>query len=377
MEKILVSIAPGFAFTCGAFLLLLSGVQLRIYFSKKYKRSRSLALFCFFSGFFALEHFVAQSRVFSPEFTHAYVGLSTLALCLSLAFYITSLSYFVAIPSWLFKTYRVGSLAVAFVTFIGVVASLAGGRSWFFHAHDLLHSGNYFVDSYTVRIGHPRQFINIILSITGVITVGGASVLLRRVLRTSRDTFFILGLMFSIVAAILENFLLPFTYSYFFPVVFMANLFEAFRMNSLSYREYVREKMARHFDQKVESESEKYQNSNLTEKRISELAKKLQTVLEKDKVYLNPNLSSESLAKKIGIPPYQLSQVVNIGLNTTFFELVSQYRIEEVKQRLKDEQYADETIINIAYSSGFNSKSAFNTAFKKQTGMTPSKFRKS
>ncbi len=377
MEKILVSIVPGFAFTCGTFLFFLSGVQLRIYISKMYKRSRSLALFCFFSGCFAFEHFVAQSRIFSPEFTHVYVGFSTLALCLSLAFYITSLSYFVAIPGWLFKSYRISSLTIAFLTLIGLIASLALENSWFFHAHDLLESGNYFVDSYTVRIGHPRQFLNIVLSITGFITVVGAVVLLQRVLKTSRDTFFVLGLVFSIVAATLENFLLPFTYSYFFPIVFMANLFEAFRMNSLSYREYVREKMARHFDQKGETESEKYQNSNLTEKRVNELAAKLQTVLEQDKAYLNPNLSSESLAKKIGIPPYQLSQVVNIGLNTTFFELISQYRIEEVKRRLKDEQYADETIINIAYSSGFNSKSAFNTAFKKQTGMTPSEFRKS
>ena len=125
-----------------------------------------------------------------------------------------------------------------------------------------------------------------------------------------------------------------------------------------------------------EPEYEKYQNSNLSEERVEELAKRVTRSLENEKLYMNPNLNSEDLAKKVGIPAYQLSQVVNIGLNTTFFELLSQYRIEEVKRKLIDQDYSDETIINIAYSSGFNSKSAFNTAFKKQTGVTPSVFRK-
>ena len=54
----------------------------------------------------------------------------------------------------------------------------------------------------------------------------------------------------------------------------------------------------------------------------------------------------------------------------------SQYRINHVKKLFEDKEYFNSTIINIAYDSGFNSKSAFNTAFKKQTGMTPSAYRK-
>ncbi len=376
MEKIIISIIPGVAFACTVFLMVLAAIQCRIYLNKGYLRSRSLGLFCFFSALFAFEHFVAQSRAFSASFTHCYVAISTLSLCLAMFNYMRSLSYFLAVPKWLYKSYTICTLVLAMAVGVAILASLVTGESYFFHPSESMQSANYFVSSYTLSIGTPQPFIDILLSATGVLTVVLTFVLLPLVWKSSRDIYFVLGLLFSLLAAFFENILLPFTYVLFFPVVFMSNMFEAFRMNSLSYREYVKFKREQQVGKKVDQETEKYQNSNLTEERIQELALKLKKVLDEDKVFLNPNLSSDDLAKKIGIPSYQLSQVVNIGLNTTFFELMSQRRIEEVKKRLLDNSYRDETIINIAYSSGFNSKSAFNTAFKKQTGVTPSVFRK-
>ncbi len=375
MMNVLISIIPGVSIAVGFFLLVLSGIQLKIYLKKGYQRSRSLSLFCFFSAVFALEHFVVQSRLFSPWFSHLYVLLSTASLCASLFFYISSLSYFVAIPGWVFRPYRWLAAVLSFVALASVPAFLFFNIYFGFDPNQMGFTGNYFVDSYATRLGQPVLVISSILSVSGAVTVLGAAVILRNVLRSSQDTYLVVGLLFSIFAAVIENFLLPFTFSYFVPVIFLSNLFEAFRMNSLSYREFRKEK-ERVKQSAVNVETKKYQNSNLTEQRIQELAEKITQVLGEQRLFENPNLNSEDLARKIGIPGYQLSQVVNIGLNTTFFELLSSYRIDDVKAKLLDEARREETIIDIAYSSGFNSKSTFNTAFKKQTGVTPSQYRK-
>ena len=63
-------------------------------------------------------------------------------------------------------------------------------------------------------------------------------------------------------------------------------------------------------------------------------------------------------------------------MGKNFYTLVNDYRIEEVKRRLEDPRYRNLTILAIAYDSGFNAKSSFNTIFKEQTGMTPSEYQK-
>jgi hypothetical protein len=110
---ILIEIIPGIAWASTFFLLLLSFVQLRIYLKKSYQRSKNLALFCFFAAVFAFEHFVVQSRLFSPSLTHSYVILSSTSLCLSLFFYMNSLSYFIAIPHWIHRLYSLSTLTLA------------------------------------------------------------------------------------------------------------------------------------------------------------------------------------------------------------------------------------------------------------------------
>jgi AraC-like DNA-binding protein len=70
-----------------------------------------------------------------------------------------------------------------------------------------------------------------------------------------------------------------------------------------------------------------------------------------------------------------LSQVINDLLNYNFNDLINSYRVEEAKKMLKDEGMSNFTIASIAYECGFNTLSAFNVAFKKFTGLTPSQFR--
>jgi AraC-like DNA-binding protein len=103
---------------------------------------------------------------------------------------------------------------------------------------------------------------------------------------------------------------------------------------------------------------------------------KLKTFMKNEKPYLDPSLSLNNLAEQLSIPPRHLSQVINDSLNKNFFDLVSDYRIDETKQMLQDPTNKKKTILEILYDAGFNSKSSFNLLFKKKVGVTPSEYRK-
>jgi AraC-like DNA-binding protein len=121
----------------------------------------------------------------------------------------------------------------------------------------------------------------------------------------------------------------------------------------------------------------KYRKSSLTESGKLKILNDI--ILElKTRHYFSDNLASLSeLAKKIGESPHHVSQVINEKLNKSFFELLASYRVEEAKRILSDNKNDNLTIEEISEMVGYNSKTAFNNAFKKLTGKTPSEFRKS
>jgi AraC-like DNA-binding protein len=122
---------------------------------------------------------------------------------------------------------------------------------------------------------------------------------------------------------------------------------------------------------------EKYRKSSLTEIGKQKILDNIILELE-TKHYFSDNLASLSeLAKKIGESPHHVSQVINEKLNESFFELLASYRVEEAKRILSDTKKDNLTIEEISEMVGYNSKTAFNNAFKKLTGKTPSEFRKS
>ena len=98
--------------------------------------------------------------------------------------------------------------------------------------------------------------------------------------------------------------------------------------------------------------------------------------MKNDKPFLDPALCLSDLASKLSIPPHHLSQVLNTCFNQNFFDFINSYRIKESKELLSIQAPIKKTILEIIYETGFNSKSVFNNAFKKYTGMTPSQFRK-
>lgn len=92
-----------------------------------------------------------------------------------------------------------------------------------------------------------------------------------------------------------------------------------------------------------------------------------------EKSFLNPSLTLNELATQLGWHPRYLSQLINDSLGQNFYDFVNRHRIEFAKQLLKKEKF---NVLEIIYEAGFNSKSVFNTVFKKNTGLTPTQFRK-
>ena len=124
-------------------------------------------------------------------------------------------------------------------------------------------------------------------------------------------------------------------------------------------------------------QSPKYEYSGLSPKELSEYGEKLIEYLETKKPYTANDLKLQDIADYFGLPSHQLSQIINTELKRNFYDLINSHRIEEAKRELIAPAKQHMTILAIAYEVGFNSKSAFNTAFKKYTQMTPSQYKES
>lgn len=110
--------------------------------------------------------------------------------------------------------------------------------------------------------------------------------------------------------------------------------------------------------------------------QISILKEKLTNLMVQEKPYLDSDLSLPKLANKMQLGTHELSYLINTGFEDNFFNFVNRYRVEESKRILMTPQYQHLSMVGIAFEAGFNSKTAFNTAFKKITGMSPSEFQK-
>jgi AraC-like DNA-binding protein len=121
----------------------------------------------------------------------------------------------------------------------------------------------------------------------------------------------------------------------------------------------------------------KYRKSSLSEAGKLKILDGIINELKVKRYFLDNLASLSELAKKIGESPHHVSQVINEKLNQSFFELLATYRIEEAKKILSGDSKNRLTVEEISEMVGYNSKTAFNNAFKKLTGKTPSEFRKS
>ncbi|GLR19962.1 helix-turn-helix domain-containing protein [Portibacter lacus] len=131
-------------------------------------------------------------------------------------------------------------------------------------------------------------------------------------------------------------------------------------------------------DQEIEEVNsiEKYQNSNLQNNQKSEYLEKIIKYMDSEKPYLDPELTILQFSNTVDIPTYYVSQIINEQLECNFIDFVNRYRIDEIKVKLEDPKLNHFKILNLAYDSGFNSKTAFYYAFKKHVDMTPGAYRK-
>jgi AraC-like DNA-binding protein len=119
----------------------------------------------------------------------------------------------------------------------------------------------------------------------------------------------------------------------------------------------------------------KYEKSSLTTDIQDNILPKLTEVMNTEKPFLNASFSLPGLAKMLAVSPHHLSQILNENLGQSFFDYTATYRIKEAQQLLVSSEYSHIKIEEIAEMVGYNSKSAFNTSFKKIVGQTPSQFR--
>ncbi|MCP4218690.1 MAG: AraC family transcriptional regulator, partial [bacterium] len=123
-----------------------------------------------------------------------------------------------------------------------------------------------------------------------------------------------------------------------------------------------------------ESEAKKTQEPFSDAEAVA-LLKRITEGMEKDKLYTDSSLTVRKLAKQLSLTQRDVSRVINERLNKNFNDFLNHYRVEETKKLLTDSKNKEIQILDIAFQVGFNSKSSFNSVFKKFTGLSPSQYR--
>ena len=155
-----------------------------------------------------------------------------------------------------------------------------------------------------------------------------------------------------------------FVMAVFFLVLFKPSLFMVFPHQML-------------IPESTEEKTQKYESSNLQDAQKEKYLNILLDHIDKEKPYLEPELTLAQLSEQINIPSHYLSQVINEKMECNFLDFINKYRIQEAKDKLANNKFDHYTIIAIAFEAGFNSKTTFYSAFKKFTETTPSRYRKS
>lgn len=128
-------------------------------------------------------------------------------------------------------------------------------------------------------------------------------------------------------------------------------------------------------EQVISHQVDKTPKNTLSAEKRNEIVDNVVALMSVDKLYLQTELTLQDLGEKLNVPYYQVSQAINEGMQKSFYDLVNGYRVEEAKRLLSDPASSNSKILAIGLDSGFNSKTTFNTVFKKFTGLTPSDYR--
>lgn len=106
------------------------------------------------------------------------------------------------------------------------------------------------------------------------------------------------------------------------------------------------------------------------------LQERILDLMADDKSFLDNDLNLAKLATALDSSTHQVSSVLNNAIGKSFSHFINDFRVDEAKTILTDPHKKHYTMLQVAYEAGFNSKTVFNTYFKKSTGNSPSAFKK-
>ena len=138
--------------------------------------------------------------------------------------------------------------------------------------------------------------------------------------------------------------------------------------------EQVNEKPVSETLDEASASSVSYALTGFSEQEIEGLKTRLYEVLDTEQPYLNDSLTLADLAALIPISDKKLSELLNKHVCINFYDLINNYRVETVKQKMASPEARQYTLLAIAFDSGFKSKTSFNRVFKQKTGVSPSQY---
>lgn len=155
--------------------------------------------------------------------------------------------------------------------------------------------------------------------------------------------------------------------------------FGVYYLSLMGYLQYqpqqlVYEEAANNTEDKEETSTSSHLMSKMPDAEIEEWKLKILTVIEQDKLYLNPELTLTDFAQRLQTHSKLVSAVINEAFDKNFNDFVNEYRVNIFKAKVNDPKLKHLTLLAIAFECGFNSKSTFNRAVKRATGVMPSAF---
>jgi len=124
------------------------------------------------------------------------------------------------------------------------------------------------------------------------------------------------------------------------------------------------------------SNADKYAKSGLSMDQLNTYKQRLESVMNTQQVFLESDITLPKLAKLINCSVNHLSQVINLGFSMSFFDYLNKFRVDFAKGLLAESEGQDNSILYIAFAVGYNSNSAFYSAFNKYVGQTPAEYRR-
>jgi AraC-like DNA-binding protein len=128
---------------------------------------------------------------------------------------------------------------------------------------------------------------------------------------------------------------------------------------------------SRIFDLTALKESKAVKKELIPAEEVDDLLKSLFEIIERDEVFLDPNLSLKALASQLRMHPNQLSWLINEKTSKNFNQFINSYRVKAFQEKALNPDFSHLSMLGLAFESGFNSKTVFNTYFKKEVGMPP------